>query len=210
MKISTCIEEENATSSALGGKIKVVLEKKGHLRAKVEDIESAIERLLEEKRSVEKEQEEVEKEVAELEKKKVASKEASSFAIKNQTEELEKVQKELKNVRKELDLAEGRPQVSNDLEKFMARQIEELEEELVCPVCVEVTTKAPIYKCLDDHLICRSCSAVFSFSSMTCWLVIFSMMCFAFRLQFQGVPAKTEGVSSMPRGLPKRMEKVNN
>ena len=85
------------------------------------------------------------------------SKEASTLAIKHQTEELENVQEKIRNVRKELDLAEGRPQANNDLEKFMTRQIEELEEELVCPVCLEVTTKAPIYKCSDDHLICRYC-----------------------------------------------------
>ena len=166
MKISTNIEEENARSSALESKIKVALERKGHLKAKVDDIDSEIERLLGEKRSVEKEQEEVEKEVAEMEKKKEVSKEAFALDIKQQREELEQVQEELENVRKELDLAEGRPQGNNDLEKFMVRQIEELEEELVCPVCLEVTTKAPIYKCSDDHLICRYCSAVVCLSSM--------------------------------------------
>ena len=31
--------------------------------------------------------------------------------------------------------------MKNDLEKFVAKQIEELSEELVCPVCLEVTTK---------------------------------------------------------------------
>ena len=160
MKISTSIEEKNARSSAMESKIKVALERKGHLGAKVDDIDSEIERLLEEKRSVAKEQEEVEKEVAEMEKKKEVSKEAFALVIKQQSEELEKVQQELGNVRKELDLAEGRvPQGNNDLEKFMARQIKELEEELVCPVCLEVTTKAPIYKCSDDHLICRYYSA---------------------------------------------------
>ena len=35
-------------------------------------------------------------------------------------------------------------------------------------------------------------------------------MCFALRLQFQGMSAKFEGVSSMPWGLHKRMEKVRN
>ena len=41
------------------------------------------------------------------------------------------------------------------LVEFMDRQILELEEELVCPVCLEVATEAPIYKCPDDHLMCR-------------------------------------------------------
>ena len=94
------------------------------------------------------------------------SKETSTLAINHQTEELENVQEKIRNVRKELDLAEGRPQPNNDLEKFMARQIEELEEELVCPVCLEVTTKAPIYRCSDDHLICRYCSALVCFSML--------------------------------------------
>ena len=47
LKISSSIEEENATSSAFERKIKDALEKKGQLRVKVEDIESEIESLLE-------------------------------------------------------------------------------------------------------------------------------------------------------------------
>ena len=169
LKISSCIEEENARSSALERKIKDALEKKNHLRAKVEDITSAIERLLEDKRCIEKEQEEVEKNVEEMNKKLEESKEASTLAIKHQTEELENVQEKIRNVRKELDLAEGRPQANNDLEKFMMRQIEELEEELVCPVCLEVTTKAPIYKCSDDHLICGYCSTLVCLPVLLCF-----------------------------------------
>ena len=44
---------------------------------------------------------------------------------------------------------------NRSLVEFMERQILELEEELECPVCLEVATAAPIYKCPDDHLICR-------------------------------------------------------
>ena len=65
------------------------------------------------------------------------------------------MQEDLEKVRKELDLVEGRETKSTDLEKFLARQIEELRGELECPVCMEVVTMAPIYKCDDDHLICR-------------------------------------------------------
>ena len=184
LKISSSVGEEDATSSALESEIKLALERKDHLRAKLEDIDSAIQRLIEEKRGVEKEQEEVEKEVAVMEKKKEVSKKASVLAIKHQTEKLEKVQKELGNIRKELDLAEGRVEVNNDLEKFMTRQIKDLEEELVCPVCLEVTTKAPIYKCSDDHLICRYWSALVRCSSMKCWIVIFfhDVFCIAFTI----------------------------
>ena len=57
-------------------------------------------------------------------------------------------------VRRGLELKEEWSDNSN-LVKFMERQIKELEEELECPVCMEVATTAPIYKCPEDHLICR-------------------------------------------------------
>ena len=41
------------------------------------------------------------------------------------------------------------------LMEFMERQILELEEELECPVCLEVASAPPIFKCPDNHLICR-------------------------------------------------------
>ena len=82
-------------------------------------------------------------------------KESSSTLIKHQQENLAKVQEDLKHVRQELDLAEGRKTENSDLENFMARQIEELRSELECPVCLEVATKAPIFKCSEDHLVCR-------------------------------------------------------
>ena len=46
---------------------------------------------------------------------------------------------------------------NRSLLEFMERQILELEEELECPVCLEGATVAPIYKCPDDHLLCRIC-----------------------------------------------------
>ena len=66
---------------------------------------------------------------------------------------------------KELDLVGNTTNVktmdSKDVAKnrslvdFLDRQILKLEEELECPVCLEVATTAPIYKCPEDHLICR-------------------------------------------------------
>merc|ERR1712129_430158 len=47
--------------------------------------------------------------------------------------------------------------VDRRLEEFMERQVVALEEELECPVCLEVLTTSPIYKCADDHLICPGC-----------------------------------------------------
>ena len=42
-----------------------------------------------------------------------------------------------------------------DFEIFLEGQILELEGELECPVCLEVASTSPIYKCMDDHLLCR-------------------------------------------------------
>ena len=39
--------------------------------------------------------------------------------------------------------------------KWLERQIMELEEELECPVCLEVAIDPPIFKCPNEHLICR-------------------------------------------------------
>ena len=47
-------------------------------------------------------------------------------------------------------------QNDNDLKTFLEHEIKELEEELECPVCLEVAKMAPIYKCQEDHLVCRS------------------------------------------------------
>ena len=40
---------------------------------------------------------------------------------------------------------------------ILEKQIKEMEEELECPVCFEVSKAAPIFKCSDDHLICKEC-----------------------------------------------------
>ena len=45
---------------------------------------------------------------------------------------------------------------NNNLIKFLAKSIEEKEEELACPVCL-VTASAPIFSCQQMHLICSSC-----------------------------------------------------
>ena len=47
--------------------------------------------------------------------------------------------------------------VDTRLDEFISRQVAALEEELECPVCLEVLTTSPIYKCADDHLICKEC-----------------------------------------------------
>ena len=48
-----------------------------------------------------------------------------------------------------------REPMNKGLVEFIDRQILDLEEELECPVCLEVANHSPIFKCPDDHLICR-------------------------------------------------------
>ena len=45
---------------------------------------------------------------------------------------------------------------NNNLIKFLAKSIEEKEEELACPVCL-MPASAPIFSCQQMHLICSSC-----------------------------------------------------
>ena len=42
---------------------------------------------------------------------------------------------------------------STEFLRFIDKQIEELENELECPVCLETAYQAPIYKCIYDHLM---------------------------------------------------------
>ena len=48
-------------------------------------------------------------------------------------------------------------ETNKNLLALIEGQISEMEEELECPVCFEVSDTAPIFKCPEDHLMCRSC-----------------------------------------------------
>ena len=48
-------------------------------------------------------------------------------------------------------------ETNKNLLALVEGQISEMEEELECPVCFEVSDTAPIFKCPEDHLMCRSC-----------------------------------------------------
>ena len=48
-------------------------------------------------------------------------------------------------------------ETNKNLLTLIEGQISEMEEELECPVCFEVSDTAPIFKCSEDHLMCRSC-----------------------------------------------------
>ena len=145
------VEKKNTSVVVLESDLKAVLEEKGNLQMEMKDVDAAIKSLMDRKKCIAEKQDEMEKRANSIEE----LKSSADLLVKQQTDKLKKVQEDLNKVRKELDLVEGRRTMSGDLEKFLARQIEELRGELECPVCMEVVTKAPIYKCDDDHLICR-------------------------------------------------------
>ena len=79
---------------------------------------------------------------------------------KNNAEKLHKKIKELENNVSAYDMKQPSGEANeakSALEEFMERQVAALEEELECPVCLEVLTTSPLYKCADDHLICPGC-----------------------------------------------------
>lgn len=48
-------------------------------------------------------------------------------------------------------------EANKNLLALVEGQISDMEDELECPVCFEVSDTAPIFKCSEDHLMCRSC-----------------------------------------------------
>ena len=48
-------------------------------------------------------------------------------------------------------------ETNKNLLALVEGQISDMEDELECPVCFEVSDTAPIFKCSEDHLMCRSC-----------------------------------------------------
>ena len=77
--------------------------------------------------------------------------------IRDQEDELEVANMKIRDQEEEIrSFLRTMEQNDNDLETFLEHEIRELEEELECPVCLEVAKTAPIYKCQEDHLVCRS------------------------------------------------------
>ena len=78
---------------------------------------------------------------------------------KKTTLKLTKLEMEVRSVRKEVKKAEKLFPLKGEDESKLCRhldnEIKELVEELQCPVCLEVISTAPIYKCSNEHLICR-------------------------------------------------------
>ena len=132
----------------------VIIDQLNALKKKMENLEKE-KFQLEEKRKNAKEQAEraEERKCKAIEERKNVKTTLDTRARESQ-QKIAQVREQLKTVRKDLRSLEGGERVG-DLEGFMDQQILELESELKCPVCFEVARTGPIYKCSDDHLICR-------------------------------------------------------
>ena len=73
-------------------------------------------------------------------------------------EEIETLKLEASNIDKEqkLDTTKSAKQPNLELLEYINSKIEAKEEELECPVCLEVA-EAPIFMCDDLHLLCSTC-----------------------------------------------------
>ena len=124
---------------------------------KIKQVESSMKENADKMDALIKEKVEFEEQIKEAKKEITEASKQRNKADALTTEALQKmtlIQKQLKTVRKDLHSAGGGEQVG-DLEGFMDGQILELEAELSCPVCFEIAKTAPIYKCSDEHLVCR-------------------------------------------------------
>ena len=160
-KINLMLKNETEAILALEAQVKITELENVSLEEEMKEIESAFGALLKRKSRVAEKQKSNELKFAEMEKQQttlkqtVAAKKAESETkIARIEEEIEASKKITEKDKKEV---EDKKEVggNRELENFLEGQILELEVELECPVCLEVATTSPIYKCLDDHLLCR-------------------------------------------------------
>jgi len=137
--------------------------------AAIKDLATEMERMNNEKRETVQECDAAEENIKKIEKKK---KKLENFLQSYSTEantNITKLGKEIDSLQRMLrepegeassepvEAAEVMTKANPELLQFMERQIEAVEKELECPICLEVASQAPIYKCEEDHLICSKC-----------------------------------------------------
>lgn len=125
------------------------------------DIDAEIERLKSRRKEIIQEREIANEDAKKLEEKK---KNLESLLDSYTVETNEKIQK----MQLEIDSLQGRPtesegtepdlpETGSELLHFMEKLIKDVENELECPVCFEIASQAPIFRCEEDHLICSNC-----------------------------------------------------
>ena len=165
--VQKMIEEKSKQMSVLIMSVGQIEDSQIQRQKEVSKIEAEIEMLNIRKTEILQESEAADKEMKKLEKKK---KKLEDFQHSYTTETKTK----LKKLHTEIDSLQGmlsNPERTNtdpappdpvtngspELLRFIERQIEDVEKELECPVCLETASQAPIFKCEEDHLICSKC-----------------------------------------------------
>ena len=156
LKIKFLMKIGEQSSLALADKVKMVEVENGALQDEMKEIKSALEALLRRKSRVVEKQKSIETKVASMKREETILKQNLAAQVKESEAKVALVQIEIKTAKlRETEGQSEKKKDNTDLEKFLEAQILELESELECPVCLEVATTSPIYKCLDDHLLCR-------------------------------------------------------
>ena len=123
----------------------------------MKEIESALDALFKRKFSVAEKQKAFETRVAAIENEQAIVKQNVAVQQQESDAKISQIRGKIKTAKNGVEKTDLGNETGgkNDLEKFLEGQILELEGELECPVCLEVAKTSPIYKCLDDHLLCR-------------------------------------------------------
>ena len=171
--VQTMIEEKSKEMSALISSIEQIEDSQAFRKKRISKIDAAVkdlatemERLNNEKRETVQECDAADENIKKIEKKK---KKLENFLQSYSTEantNIAKLQREIDSLQRLLNAPDNESEpvesevmtkANPELLQFMERQIDAVEKELECPICLEIASQAPIFKCEEDHLICSKC-----------------------------------------------------
>ena len=154
-KINLMLKNETEATLALEDQVKITELENVSLEEEMKEIESALDALLKRKSRVAEKQKSNELKFAEMEKQQTTLKQTVAAKKAESETKIARIEDEIEASKKITEKDKKEVGGNRELENFLEGQILELEVELECPVCLEVATTSPIYKCLDDHLLCR-------------------------------------------------------
>ena len=156
-KINFALTNERNTLLALAEQVETTGLEKVSLEEEMKEIESALNDLLQRKSKVAENQKAVETRFATIKKEETILKQNVAAQVHESEAKIAFIQGDIKIAELSLEKVDSKKDRggNRELENFLEAQILELEEELECPVCLEAAAISPIYKCSDDHLLCR-------------------------------------------------------
>ena len=171
--VQTMIEEKSKEMSALISSVEQIEDSQAFRKKRISKIDAAVKDLATEMESLNNEKRETVQEcdaadenIKKIEKKK---KKLENFLQSYSTEantNIAKLQREIDSLQRLLNAPDNETsnepvevmtKANPELLQFMERQIDAVEKELECPICLEIASQAPIFKCEEDHLICSKC-----------------------------------------------------